>query len=156
MSLDDLHFIAALLSDPEVMRFYPKRYSREEARGWIERQLWRYEEHGHGLWLILDRATGEPVGQVGLLIQKVDERDEPEIGYLIHRPFWRRGYATEAGLATREYAFRELGLPYVISLIRPGNLPSRGVARKLGMRPERTTTFHELEHLVFRVASGPT
>ena len=152
MSMADLDFIAALLSDPEVMRFYPKCYSREEARGWIERQIRRYEVHGHGLWLVLDRRTEEPVGQVGLLLQKVDGEEEPEVGYLIHRPFWRRGYATEAARATRDHAFDVLGFPYVISLIRPENFPSRGVAGKLGMRPTRTTTFADLEHLVFTVA----
>jgi RimJ/RimL family protein N-acetyltransferase len=156
MSLADLDFIASLLADPEVMRFYPKRCSREEARGWIERQLKRYEAHGHGLWLILDRATREPVGQVGLLVQRVDDREEPEVGYLIHRPFWRRGYATEAALATRDHAFHVLGLPYVISLIRPENLPSQRVARRLGMAPDRTTTFAGLEHLVFKVSRPAT
>jgi len=151
MSLGDLDFVAAMLSHPEVMRFYPKLYSRQEATSWIERQLDRYERHGHGLWLAEDRATGEPRGQVGLLIQEVDGIEEPEIGYLIHRPFWRQGLATEAALATRDWAFGMLGLPRVISLIRPVNLPSQGVAAKLGMTPEKRTTSWNLEHIVFSV-----
>lgn len=48
MALDDLDFVAAMLDHPEVMRFYPKRYTRDEARAWIERQVQRYAEHGHG------------------------------------------------------------------------------------------------------------
>ncbi len=36
MSLDDLDFVATMLADPQVMRFYPKCYSREESAGWIE------------------------------------------------------------------------------------------------------------------------
>ncbi len=154
MSLDDLDFVAAMLSHPEVMRFYPKLYSRQEATSWIERQLDRYERHGHGLWLAEDRATGEPRGQVGLLIQEVDGVEEPEIGYLIHRPFWRQGLATEAALATRDWAFGTLGLPRVISLIRPVNLPSQGVAAKLGMKPEKRTTSWNLEHIVFSVRAA--
>jgi RimJ/RimL family protein N-acetyltransferase len=152
MSLDDLDFVAAMLSHPEVMRFYPKLYSREEAIGWIERQLGRYARHGHGLWLAEDRATGEPRGQVGLAIQEVDGMEEPEIGWLIHRPWWRQGLATEAALATRDWAFGTLGLSRVISLIRPENLPSQGVARKLGMTPCRSTQFHGFEHIVFGVS----
>ena len=58
---------------------------------------------------------------------------EKEVAYLIHRPFWRRGYATEAGRAARDYAFEVLGRQRVIALIRPENLPSIGVARKLGL-----------------------
>jgi [ribosomal protein S5]-alanine N-acetyltransferase len=153
MSLADLDFIASLLADPEVMRYYPKPLSREEARGWIDRQLRRYQEHGHGLWLVLDRETDEPIGQVGLLLQRVDGVLEPEIGFLVHRPFWRRGYATEAAMATRDFAFDRLAHRHVISLIRPENLPSQGVARKLGMHRNRSTIFAELEHWVFTLTA---
>jgi RimJ/RimL family protein N-acetyltransferase len=151
MSLADLDFVAAMMSHPEVMRFYPKPYSRDEAQAWIERQMERYAEHGHGLWLVLEREPGQPIGQVGLVMQEVDGIEEPEIGYLIHRPFWRRGFASEAALAARGYAFETRGYSRVISLIRPENEASQGVARKLGMRPERETMFRGLRHLVFAV-----
>ncbi len=58
MSLGDLDFVATLLADPEVMRYYPKCYSREEAGAWIQRQINRYAKHGHGLWLVLDELRG--------------------------------------------------------------------------------------------------
>jgi RimJ/RimL family protein N-acetyltransferase len=154
MSLDDLDFVAAMLSHPEVMRFYPKLHTRQEAQAWVERQLARYRNDGHGLWLVLDRESGEPVGQVGLVVQEVDGKPEFEIGYLIHRPHWRKGLATEAALGVREYAFGPRGLDRVISLIRPENIPSQGVARKLGMTPERETDFKGYRHLVFAVARG--
>ncbi len=95
----------------------------------------RYARHGHGLWLVLDKANGQPVGQAGLLIQNVEGVEEKEVGYLIHRPSWRRGFATEAARACLDHAFNLLGRQQVISLIRPENLPSQGVARKLGMMP---------------------
>jgi RimJ/RimL family protein N-acetyltransferase len=153
MSLDDLDFVASMLADPEVMRFYPRRYSREESEAWVRRQLDRYSRDGHGLWLVLDRITEEPMGQVGLILQQFEGVQEPEIGYLIHRPFWRRGFATEAAASTRDHAFGVLGKPRVISLIRPENEPSQGVARKLGMEPERRTVmFGGFEHLVFAVS----
>ena len=66
MSLEDLDFVATMLADPQVMRFYPKCYSRVESATWIERQLERYSRDGHGLWLVLERGAGQPVGQVGL------------------------------------------------------------------------------------------
>ncbi len=87
MELADLDFVAAMLAGPEVMRYYPKVYTREEAKQWIERQLGRYARYGHGLWLALDKITGEPRGQVGLIEQQVRGIEEPEVAYLIHRPF---------------------------------------------------------------------
>lgn len=153
MSPADLDFVADMLADPEVMRYYPKCYSREEAATWIGRQMNRYARHGHGLWLVLDKAGGQPVGQVGLLIQNLDGVEEKEVGYLIHRPFWRCGFATEAAMACRDHAFDVLGRQQVIALIRPENVPSQGVARKLGMTPGTHRVRHSgLEHLVFSVS----
>jgi RimJ/RimL family protein N-acetyltransferase len=149
LTLDDLDFVAEMLAHPEVMRYYPKCLSREESHEWIERQLARYAWRGHSLWLATERGSGDPIGQIGLIPQIVDGAEEPEIGYLVHYPYWRRGYASEAAAAVRDYAFRTLGKPYVISLIRPENVPSQGVARKIGMSPSRRTTFHGYEHIVF-------
>jgi ribosomal-protein-alanine N-acetyltransferase len=153
MSPADLDFVAAMLAHPEVMRYYPKCYSREEAVVWIERQMRRYARHGHGLWLAIEKATGEPVGQVGLLIQQVHGVEEKEVAYLIHRPFWNRGFASEAGTDVREYAFDVLKRQRVFALIRPENVPSIAVARKLGMTEESDRIQHGgFEHIVYSVA----
>ena len=151
MTPQDLDFAAEMLGDAEVMRHYPKPLDREETVGWIERQLARYAAHGHGLWLAEERETRRPVGQIGLMLRDVEGAREPEIGYLVHRPFWRRGLATEAALGVRRHAFEKLRLPRVVSLIRPANLPSQGVARRLGMAPEREVAFHGLRHILFSV-----
>ncbi len=149
MTLDDLDFVAEMLADPEVMRFYPHPYERDEAAEWLRRQRDRYVDHGHGLWLVEERASGSPVGQVGLLMQEVDGDELPEIGYLLHRPYWGRGYATEAARATRDHAFETLAYAHVISLVRPENLPSRAVAERIGMRVRGETEHAGLDHLVF-------
>jgi RimJ/RimL family protein N-acetyltransferase len=109
MSLGDLDFIAAMMAAPKVMQFYPKCYSRDEAQSWVERQMNPYAQHDHGLWLVSEKATGQSVGQVGLIMQSVRGLEGIEVGYLIDRPFWHRGYATEAALACRGYAFHVLG-----------------------------------------------
>ena len=152
MSVVDLDFVAAMLADPQVMRFYPGRLSREESEEWVRRQMSRYKRDGHGFWLVKEKTADRPVGQVGLIMQQVDDADAPEIGYLIHRPFWRQGFAFEAARATRDYAFDTLGIKRVISLIRPENIPSRGVASKLGMKPGRRLLHRGLEHIVYSMA----
>lgn len=149
MTIADLDFIAAMIAHPEMMRYYPKLYSRDEAIEWVNRQIGRYRSHGYGLWLVLDKATNETVGQVGLTPQIVDGVEEAEIGYMIHRPHWRKGLASEAAAGVRDYAFRDLNKDHVISLIRPVNEPSQGVARKLGMHLDRKTIHADLEHFVF-------
>ncbi len=144
MTPDDLDFVATMLGHPEVMRYYPKCLDRDESAAWIERQRDRYIEHGYGLWLVLDRATGEPVGQVGPVPREIDGVFHVEIGYLIHRPQWRRGLATEAAGAIRDYVFETIDRPKVICLIRPENLPSQGVALKVGLTRESGRTLELL------------
>jgi RimJ/RimL family protein N-acetyltransferase len=154
---DDLDFVAAMLDDADVMRYYPSRLDRAGALAWIERQQMRYARDGHGLWLVLDRETDEPVGQVGLVTHELKGLPRPrypEIGYLLHRPFWHRGLATEAAAGVRDYAFRVQRYDQVISLIRPTNEPSKAVARRLGMALIGETEFAGLPHLVFGLTAG--
>ncbi len=156
---DDLDFVAAMLDDADVMRYYPSRLDRAGSLAWIERQQMRYARDGHGLWLVLDRKTDRPVGQVGLVTHELKGLPRPrypEIGYLLHRPFWHRGFATEAATEVRDYAFRTRGYDQVISLIRPINEPSQAVARRIGMEIVGETEFAGLPHLVFGLSAGPS
>ncbi len=155
MSLADLDFVAEMLAHPEVMRYWPKPYSRQEAVDWVRRQQERYGTDGVGYWLALEQASGQPVGQAGLLVLQVEGVEEIGLGYIIHRPFWRRGFATEAAAASRDYALNVLGKPRVIALVRPENVPSQGVALKLGMKPEGRTQYAGYEHLIFAISCSP-
>lgn len=152
LTLEDLDFVAAMLAHPEVMRHYVRRLDRDEARVWLERQQTRYARDGFGLWLAVERASGEPVGQVGVTIQEVEGERLTEIGYLLHRPFWGRGLATEAARACRDHALGPLGRERVVSLIRPDNHPSRAVALRLEMRTVDVVDFHDREHLLYAVS----
>ena len=131
--MDDAPFIHSLLSDPEHMRYFPRTYSLDEARGWIDWQLNLYRDHGFGLWVLELKETDELVGQCGLTIQDVEGVDEIEIGYHISKAYWRQGLATEAASACRDFAFDVLGLERIVITTSVDNIPSRGVARKVGM-----------------------
>jgi len=149
MSLEDLDFLADLVAHPEVMKYWPKCYTRDEAANWIQRQLQRYAKDGAGYWLALEKVSGRPVGQAGLLAMQVDGVEEIGLGYMMHRSFWRMGYATEAAHASKEYGFSKLCKKRIVALVRPENLPSLGVVKKLGMKYEKRTHYADFEHSVF-------
>lgn len=70
----------------------------------------------------------------GISMQVYGDEELPEIGYMFEKEFWHRGFATEAAIACRDYAFAVLGMDTVYSVIRADNVPSRAVARRNGMR----------------------
>ena len=156
LTFDDLDFVAAMLTHPEVMQFWPRPYTRDEAADWIHRQQQRYSRDGFGYWLALDKTAGQPIGQAGLLTQELDGVVEIGIGYMLHRPFWGKGYATEAALGCRNHAFGKLDKPRVTATVRPENLPSRRVAERIGLKFERMTTWANLPHLLFAASKPAT
>jgi RimJ/RimL family protein N-acetyltransferase len=147
----DLDFLAQMLGDPDVMEHYPSTLDRDGAQVWLDRQKMRYQRDGHGFWLAVGRDDGEPRGQVGLLRQTLSDGHHPEVAYMIHRPFQRQGLATEAARAVRDHAFDALEMDYVVSFIRPQNLPSQRVATKLGMQPVQMIRRGGRDHVVYRV-----
>jgi RimJ/RimL family protein N-acetyltransferase len=140
MTPDDLDDMAALLGDPEVMRYYPHPKSRDEALAWIAWNQRLYREYGVGLWLLTLREGGEFVGDCGLTPQQIEGADEIEVGYHVRAAFQGRGLATEAAAACRDYARDVLGVDRLIAIIDPGNRPSQRVAEKLGLVAERDST----------------
>lgn len=148
---DDADALARTLSDPETMRYYPAQLNRAGVEAWIARNLRRYQEHGHGLWAMVLKSSGELVGDCGLTVQEVDGQSEIEIGYHVRRDLWGQGLATEAARACRDYGFERLPVERLISLIRAENLASRRVAEKNGMTVWKEMTPQDLLHLVYAI-----
>lgn len=157
MTPDDLPALCLMLQDEEVMYAYVHAFSDAEARDWLERQLARYRQYGFGLWAMTLRDDGELIGQCGLTMQDIEGEQHLEIGYLLRKEYWHRGYATEAARACKRYAFDVLGAGEVCSIIRDSNLASQRVALRNGMQPTRAFVKHyygiDMPHLVFTVQS---
>jgi len=149
LTLDYLDVMSEQLSDPEVMRHYPKPLTREEAQVWIERGMMRYERDGHSFYALESLATGEFLGQCGILKQDVNGTTEMEVGYLLVRKHWHQGLATEAARACLDFARYHFGYERVISLIAPENTPSSNVAKRLGAKLEKSVTWHDWPHDVW-------
>ncbi len=149
----DLDPYAGMIGDPETMRYYPRPYTLEEARDFIERNVARYRANGFGLWVVEERGTGAFLGDCGMAVSLVEGIPEVEVIWHVVKDRWRQGIATEAAGAVREHAFRAIGLRRLVALVRPDNEPSKGVARKLGMEVEGEVVFHDLRHVLWTI--GP-
>lgn len=145
----DLDQMAALLGDEAVMRYYPRPRTRSESQAWIDWNKRLYSEHGFGLWTVELHSTGEFVGDCGLTVQTVDGIQEIEVGYHVRTSLQGSGYATEAASAARDFARDRLGLHRLIAIIHPANEPSQAVARKIGLAPEKHSTVHGRECVIY-------
>lgn len=156
LTIDDLDGLHAVLGDPELMQYYPAPLTREQTLGWIERNLVRYDVDGFGLWGVESVARGELIGDCGLTLQEVDGFDHVEVGWHVRRDMCNQGLATEAAKACRDFAFEELGLIRLISLVRPENVASCRVAEKIGMTVEgHTIRGPGWDHRVYGMSRTP-
>ncbi|MBB4572733.1 RimJ/RimL family protein N-acetyltransferase [Rhizobium lentis] len=108
--------------------------------------LWQL--FGHGALMIDLAESGECVGQVG--INHGPLFPEKELGWFVYEDHGGRGYATEAALALRDWAFSALKLPSLVSYIAPGNAASVAVAERLGARLDPTAPRTDPADLVYR------
>jgi ribosomal-protein-alanine N-acetyltransferase len=89
---------------------------------------------GYGRWIVAARDSDAPLGVVGLYYP--EDWLEPEIAWALFDGAEGHGYAAEAALASRAYAYGTLGWRSVVSLIAPNNTRSAALAARLGASRE--------------------
>jgi len=151
MIMRDVDDLVALHADPEVSR-YMRAFDREEAVERLRRDESDWREYGHGLFTLLASDDGRFLGRVGL--KYWPQFDEAEVGWVLRREEWGRGYATEAARACADWGFREFAYPYLTAMIRAENARSIRVAERLGMTPRRDDTLFEVPVVVHAVERG--
>ena len=158
---EDAEALAPLYADPEVMRYLGdgRTLEREETERSVRRMIEAWKADGFGLFTTVRKKDEAVVGRVGLIVWNpetwqttragADGPTELEVGYTLGRPFWGRGYATEAAAAARDFAVGRLGARRLIALIIYGNDASQNVARKLGFENERDIVFGRRDAQLF-------
>jgi ribosomal-protein-alanine N-acetyltransferase len=121
-----------IYANPVNMRFIPGGvWSEQLTCDLIERFSTHARERGFGLFAVRERRSLQLIGHCGL--STIAETAEVEVAYLIDRPFWGRGFATEAAAAVVADGFDRAGLGRIIGLTMPENIASRRVLGKLRM-----------------------
>lgn len=155
MEQSDYDSLSKILQDEEVMYAYEHAFSDKEVQEWLERQITRYHNDGFGLWAVILKENNEMIGQCGLTIQDCDNEKVVEIGYLFQKLYWHKGYATEAAIACKEYAFDKLNINEVFSIIRDTNIASQKVALRNNMEVRGTFIKHyygmKMPHFIYSV-----
>jgi RimJ/RimL family protein N-acetyltransferase len=150
VTAEDVDDLVALHDDPLVAR-----YLRVRDREWYERRIVasdeEWEQRGHGLTAILDRADGRLLGRTGL--KYWPQFEETELGWVLRPQARGKGFATEAAGAVLRWGLKRFEPAYFTAMIRPDNVASIAVAERLGMRPVRRDEL--LGDVVTIYACGP-
>ncbi|MEG2647703.1 MAG: GNAT family N-acetyltransferase, partial [Mucinivorans sp.] len=70
LTQNDFDDICKLLQDPTVMFAYEGAFSIQEVQAWLDKQFRRYRDDGFGLWGVVDKRSGELIGQCGITWQE--------------------------------------------------------------------------------------
>jgi len=176
MTRDDLEPLHAIMSERDVMRYIgdgsPLTIERvrhiieraiiDETHAWEPELLQRLPQlelaprrDAHfSLWATVYKPDNRLIGRCGLLAWDVDGKKEVEVGYLLDKPYWGKGLATEVARASRDYGFTKLGVDRLISVIQPGNVGSQRVAIKNGMHYERDWKVRDIPVRIYAIDRG--
>jgi RimJ/RimL family protein N-acetyltransferase len=134
---------SAMNADREVMEFFPEQLSRRESDDMIAQILAHQEKHGFCFFATEVIGTAAFIGFVGIQHVPFEAGFTPavEIGWRLARPYWNRGLATEAAQAVLNFSFATLKLEEVVSYAVSGNMRSRRVMEKIGMRHDHAGDF---------------
>jgi RimJ/RimL family protein N-acetyltransferase len=135
----DFDFFAALYGDPDVAKYVGGVMERNDAWRALSSAIGHWALRGYGTWAVERKEDGKLVGRVGL----INPEGWPglEVGWTLDKPYWGKGYASEAAEAALSFAFLTQKVDRMISCIDPDNVASQAVARRVG------ETRGELRHL---------
>ncbi len=151
LQADDAQILQRIYREDGVLQYFPNPTPPplEKVQKFIAGQGKHWAEYGYGNWGIVPEGESQIVGWVGL--QYVPELQETEIGYLLARPFWGMGYATEAARASLQFGFEHFDFGHIIALVHPDNLGSRRVLEKCGMAYVENKFLWGMEMMRYRL-----
>lgn len=145
----DIDCLDVLESDPEVKQYFPDgARDRAKTEDMIKRFILAFEEKGLPCFLLFDLESGEFIGRAGF---GVTETGDTEVGYVLHKKFWGKGYASEAVTALLEYAKTNIDVDYIIAYADTGNIGSTRVMEKCGMAYYKTDIAKGIECRFYRI-----
>jgi RimJ/RimL family protein N-acetyltransferase len=137
LRMDDAAAMLDILSDEETVRYWgrPMMTELHQAQAYTRENL-RWMEDGHCLyWGIEEKASGKMIGTCTLF--KLDSNNRRgEIGYLLNRGYWQKGFMSEALECVFEYAFTVLKLHRLEADTDPENTASIKILERFGFERE--------------------
>jgi RimJ/RimL family protein N-acetyltransferase len=130
---DDCYFIVKRLNEPSFIHNVEDKGVRTPAQAAVfltAGPMTSYQAHGHGLYLVALKETGQPIGMCGLLKRK--HLRDIDLGYAFLPGFCGHGYALEAAAGVLDHGRRTLGMHRASAIVASTNERSIALLTKLG------------------------
>ena len=114
----------------------------------------QYIDNGIGRWAIINKETNDFIGWTGLKFVTETTNNHInfyDLGYRLIEKYWGKGMATETTKAILNYAFEKLKLTEIYSMCDVGNLGSKNVLEKTGLKFIETFDLNGIKHNWFRI-----
>jgi len=141
-TLNDIDDYFLLNSDAEVMKFIrPPDTDINVIRKHIKKIRKYYTKNpGLGIWACFENKGDEFIGFFELA--HLDNTEEIEVGYRLHKKYWGKGYATEMTKVLIDYGFNKMGLEQIAGITHPDNIASQNVLLKSGLTYIKDAVFY--------------
>jgi RimJ/RimL family protein N-acetyltransferase len=136
-TIEDAEAMVAWVSDEEVVRNLTwSTGGLHQAKAFIEKTIAQSKEDPRLIYefAIIELATDLPVGSAGMRIRD-PKNGRAELGYVLRRDRWRKGYMTEAVKLLLTFGFG-IGMHRIEAVCRPENRGSARVLEKAGLQFE--------------------
>lgn len=140
---DDLDELAPILAKPDVTRFLGvagEPLSRADAEKALRGISAHWERHGFGRWAAVYKENAQVIGYGGLRCYG----KHAELLYLLDKPYWGQGLATEIANACLKYSFEVKSFDHIVAMVKPDHRASRHVLEKVGMRCQNRAGYFRL------------
>ncbi len=146
---DDAHYLEEVDKDPEVKQFYPEgTLTDQEIQEYIDESIVNKKENNLPCFLIFKARNNDFVSEA--YFDRLDT-GETKIGYLFHKKYWNKGYATEVLKALLRWARLHIDADYIVAYADRENEGSFRVMEKCGMKYYKTGTFLKMDCHFYRI-----
>lgn len=139
LKFPDAEDIFEYSSDPEVTKYllWDTHASIADSENFLRFTMGRYDNGEAGEWGIVLKDTGKLVGTIGFPWYDIKNR-RAEMGYVLSRDCWGKGYMPEAAGRILQFAFDEMKMNRIECCHFAPNVNSGKVMEKCGMKYEGT------------------
>ena len=158
---EDKEGMFELDTNPEVHKYLGNHpvHTMEQIEETIQFIRQQYIDHGIGRWALIEKSTGDFIGWGGLkLMRQLTNHhiDYYDLGYRLIKRYWGKGYATEATIASLNYAFKELKQEKIYAMANVNNIASRHILEKSGLHFVEKFYHEGEEHDWFEISAPLT